>query len=156
MTQSKIKKRLLLLLPIIVFFLFSLHTTFAQGTLPCLSKSAKGPPAPGQVWCDDFGLGSAASGTGVIQSDIPIVIARVVQGVLGIVGVIFLILIIWGGVMWMTSGGNEQRVTTAKKILTTATIGLIIIVTGYSITYFIVQNLAGQAVNSIPGSGGGL
>ncbi|MBI4090882.1 MAG: hypothetical protein HY422_02560 [Candidatus Komeilibacteria bacterium] len=96
---------------------------------------------------DRFGLNEAVQGTGVIEGKdpIPLVVARAVQGVLSIVGVIFLILVIWGGAMWMTSGGNEKNISRAKQILTTATIGLVIIMTGYAITYFLIANLSGQA-----------
>ena len=72
----------------------------------------------------------------------------IILNVLGIVGVIFLILIIYGGITWMTSAGNEQRISLAKKVLTSSVIGLVIIMAGYSITYFIVQNLTTATQNT--------
>jgi hypothetical protein len=39
--------------------------------------------------------------------------------------------------MWMTSGGNEERVKKAKQILIAAIIGLVIILSAYAITNFI-------------------
>lgn len=88
---------------------------------------------------DPFGLNQATPSS--IRNDIPVTVARMIRGVLGIVGIIFIILVIYGGVTWMVSGGNDQRITTAKKILTTATIGLVIIATAYSVTYFIIESL---------------
>ena len=138
-TKKIVHSGLLLGILIIVFFIGT--AAFAQNT----------PPSN-----DPFGLNNAVNGTGVIQGSdpVPLVIARAIQGVLSIVGVLFLILIIWGGAMWMTSGGNEQNIARAKKILTTATIGLVIIMTGYSVTYFIVESLSGQTQQNLPGGGG--
>ncbi len=105
---------------------------------------------------DPFGLKGAASGTGVSTAELTgqgSIISVVIFNLLGIVGVIFLILMIWGGTMWMTSGGNEKRVGTAKSILTTAVIGLVIVLMAYSITYFIVQNLTAVQGPASAGSG---
>ena len=74
-------------------------------------------------------------------------IATLIQAFLGILGIIFLILIIYSGYNWMTAAGNEEKVTKAKQTLTRAVIGLIIIVCAYAITYFVFTNL--------PGGGGG-
>ncbi len=102
---------------------------------------------------DKFNLNAAASDTGVIKGDIAVVVANIFRGILGVVGVVFLILIIYGGMTWMTSGGNEQRIATAKKILTTATIGLIVVMTGYAVTYFIIQSLTVSTESNLPGTG---
>ena len=105
--------------------------------------------AQAQTSGDRFNLNAAASGTGVIQQagtdPVTIVVARLINGVLGIVGVIFLILVIRGGLMWMTSGGNEQKIEAAKGQLKTAVIGFVIIATAYSVTFFIVDNIGNQA-----------
>ncbi len=72
-------------------------------------------------------------------------LGEIVGAVIGIflsfLGIIFLILIIYGGFVWMTSGGNETKVLKAKKILTQAVIGLIIIVASYAITNFVLHAL---------------
>lgn len=60
----------------------------------------------------------------------------------GLLGVIFLILIIYAGLLWMTSSGVEAQVTKAKHILVNSTIGLVIIILSYAITTFIFAQLA--------------
>jgi hypothetical protein len=65
------------------------------------------------------------------------IMGAIIGTFLSLLGVIFLILIMYGGFTWMTSGGNEIKVLKAKKILTEAIIGLIIILSAYSITYFV-------------------
>ena len=74
------------------------------------------------------------------------IIGAIIGTFLSLLGVIFLILIIYGGFIWMTSGGNETKVLKAKKILTEAIVGLIIILSAYSITYFVFHAVQG-AIN---------
>jgi hypothetical protein len=71
------------------------------------------------------------------------VIATVIKAFLGLLGIIFVILIILGGYNWMTAGGNEEKVTKAKDTITRSIIGLIIVVSAYAITYFVFTNLGG-------------
>lgn len=91
-----------------------------------------------------------------IQPDIKITIARIVQAVLGFVGILFIILIILGGFQWMTSGGNEQKIDEAKKRIANATIGLTVIVVAYSIAFSITRWLtqATTTGSGIPGASG--
>lgn len=64
-----------------------------------------------------------------------------IQQMLGMVGVVLVILIIYGGLMWMTAGGNEEKVTKAKKLLTSAIIGIVIIFGAYAITEFVLKSV---------------
>lgn len=63
--------------------------------------------------------------------------AKIILVMLTIVGPLFLILIIYSGVVWMTSGGEVDKITKAKKTIIYAIIGLIIIFSAYSIAYFV-------------------
>ena len=69
------------------------------------------------------------------------IVATIIQIFLGFLGIIFVILIIYGGYLWMTSRGNEEQVKKAKDTLQKATIGLIIILAAYAITYFVFTEL---------------
>lgn len=64
-------------------------------------------------------------------------VGDIIGMVLSFVGVIFLIIIIYSGIMWMTAMGNDQRVEKAKTMVINATIGLIIVFSAYAITNFI-------------------
>lgn len=79
-------------------------------------------------------IGLPGSEENINPLDRVVILIRVV---LGSVAVIFLILILYGGFRWMMSGGNEENITKAKKILSAAAIGLVIIFLSYSITLFI-------------------
>lgn len=77
------------------------------------------------------------------NNDLVTIIAGIIATFLSLLGIIFLILVIYGGFLWMTSMGNEQKVLKAKKTLSNAVVGLIIIVSSYSIANFVLNALEG-------------
>ncbi len=85
---------------------------------------------------DDYGL--SETGANLPQStDLPSLIGKVLGSVLGFTGTIFFILVVYAGLMWMTAGGNEDRIKKARQILIAAIIGLVIVLSAYAITQFI-------------------
>lgn len=87
----------------------------------------------------------AASGLGT--TDLLTVIGRIIQVFLGSLGVIFLILVIYAGFLWMTSQGNEEKVEKAQAIIKSAVIGLAICLAAFSITTFIMNTLLNATGN---------
>ena len=87
----------------------------------------------------DFGLEEARSVARLPKNSAQVVAANIIQVVLGFVGIIFLMLIIYGGFQWMIGArsGDKRQVNQAQKTLTAATVGLLIIVTAYSVTYYV-------------------
>ena len=79
--------------------------------------------------------------TGSEETGIAEVIALIIKMFLSIVGVIFIVLIIYSGFRWMTSGGEEEAIRKAKKTIVAATIGLVIVILAYTLTYFIFEAL---------------
>ncbi|PIT88634.1 MAG: hypothetical protein COU29_02570 [Candidatus Magasanikbacteria bacterium CG10_big_fil_rev_8_21_14_0_10_36_32] len=61
-------------------------------------------------------------------------IGVIIRSVLSVLGVIFLVLTIYAGILWGTAAGNEDKVDKAKKILISAFIGLVIVGAAYGIT----------------------
>ena len=70
-----------------------------------------------------------------------ILVAQIIQVVLGLLGIIFIILVIYAGFMWMSSAGNEDKISKAKKTLVAAVIGLAIVLSAYLITAYIISQL---------------
>lgn len=68
-------------------------------------------------------------------------IGTLIQTLLGFLGVVFLILIIYAGLLWMTAAGNEDKVKKAQSILMSSVIGLIILLSAYAISYFVISNI---------------
>ena len=50
-------------------------------------------------------------------------IGTIINNVLGVIGSLALIMFIYGGFTWMTSAGNNDRVTKGKNIVIWATVG---------------------------------
>jgi len=124
---------------IILFFtLFLLPLSFVNAqasSSPSSLKDTVGGPAQTMLQStslSEFSLGS--------------VVAVVIQGALGLLGIIFLIIMVFAGYRWMTASGNEEAIKTSKQMITRAIIGLIIVLMAYAITYFIF--------NQLPFSGG--
>ncbi|OGY45743.1 MAG: hypothetical protein A2663_02875 [Candidatus Buchananbacteria bacterium RIFCSPHIGHO2_01_FULL_46_12] len=68
-------------------------------------------------------------------------IMQIITVLLGFLGIVAIIVILWGGFRWLTSGGNEEKVGEAKKILASGLVGLIIIFTAYAIANFVITQL---------------
>ncbi len=68
---------------------------------------------------------------------IPALIGKVIYAVMGLVGSISLAMFVYGGIVWLTSGGSPDKVKKGKDVLVWAVIGLAIIFSSYAITNFI-------------------
>ena len=69
------------------------------------------------------------------------VVATVIRTLLAFLGVIFVVLIIYSGFLWMTSAGSEEKIGKAKSIMTAAVIGLVIVLSAYAITIFVLTKI---------------
>lgn len=75
------------------------------------------------------------------ETDISVLIGRIVKTVLGLMGLVAVVLIIVGGFQWMTSGGSEEKIKKAKQMMGAALIGLVIVVLAYAIASFVIEQL---------------
>jgi hypothetical protein len=128
----KIKFRVYYALLIIIFIFFFSQSVFA-GDYDFIKQS---------------GLNATAEKTGhknlfLFNSpeNLPETVGMIIAVALLLLGIIFLILMIYGGYMWMTAGGDEQKVEKAKGLIRNAIIGLVIVLAAYAITAF-MENIA--------------
>ncbi|MFH0818518.1 MAG: pilin [Patescibacteria group bacterium] len=68
-------------------------------------------------------------------------VVSVINWILGLLALVAVIMILIGGFMWMTAGGNEEKVEKAKKLLIAAIIGLVIILAAWGISVYVITNL---------------
>lgn len=97
-------------------------------------------------------LKATAQGTGHAQLSIkaeslPTTIGNIIGIILSFLGVIFLILMIYGGFTWMTARGNEQQITKAKGIIFNAMIGLVVVLAAYAITAYFGSEIVDAIIN---------
>lgn len=75
------------------------------------------------------------------QIDIPVFIGKVISSALVVVGALTLLVLVYGGFLWLTSAGNEERVKKGSQTMLSAAIGLFIIFASYGILKLIITTL---------------
>lgn len=67
----------------------------------------------------------------------------IVNGILYFVGILSVIMLIWGGILYTTSSGDSNKVTTAKNTIMYAVIGLVVAIFAYAIVNFVLTTSRG-------------
>lgn len=80
---------------------------------------------------------------------LPQMVGTLINIVLGILGLLLLIYLIWAGFLWMTSSGDDG-VKKAKSMIQNAIVGLIIITASFAISNFVISRLAQLSTGSAP------
>ncbi|EKE07507.1 MAG: hypothetical protein ACD_18C00064G0006 [uncultured bacterium] len=118
------KKILLHILISVTMFSFFAVPVFAQGV-----KNANSQLQP------------IAQKAGITESNLGNIAGTVISAILSLVGVIFLVLMVYAGILWMTARGKDDQTERAKNIIIAALIGLFIVVSAYAITKFVTSKL---------------
>ena len=96
---------------------------------------------------ENLGKIGTETGLGEIQNEDNVEIytrlASYLHVLLGLVGIIAAIYIIFAGIRWIRAGGNEQTVTEAKDTIKSAVYGLIVVFGSYALVNFVVLKLIG-------------
>ena len=138
-------------------FFFSLQIVVAQ-TVDCSNPSAV-ISAFDRARCtlnkvgDKTGYGETVSA----KSDKVFIerFAGIVNVVLGLVGIIATLYVIYSGIQWMRAGGEEEIITKAKEGIKSAIIGLIIIFSAYVVVNFVVTYMIKAVTSGVGGGSGG-
>jgi len=141
------KKRLYALLSLIATLLAPL-TAFAFGSeAACDLSNYK---APGGLLADLTHKECTACGQCDI-ADFFIVGNTIVKLILGLSGSVMLLMVVYGGFLWLSSAGNSSQVDKGKKVVTGALIGLVIVFGAYTAVQFILGalGLGGTTVSEI-------
>jgi len=97
------------------------------------------------------GLDNTAGGLGLSNAGDPISItANIVKFILGFLGLVFILLLMYGGFIRMTAQGSPEKIKSSTGIITSAIIGVFIILASYIITVFVIDQIDQQV-----GGGGG-
>ena len=74
----------------------------------------------------------------VTENTLSQTVGLVIRIALSFMGTIFLGLMVYAGILWMTASGEEEPIKKAQKIIMASVIGLVIVVSAYSITNYLV------------------
>ncbi len=82
-------------------------------------------------------------------------IKNVVKFALGFLGIIAIVVIIYGGFLYLTAAGKEDKAGTGKKTITYAVIGLLIIMASFAIVNTVLQAPSGKEGDKLAGAAPG-
>jgi hypothetical protein len=87
-----------------------------------------------------IGLCKEGTEKGVCQdtADLRQILMRLLQIALGFTSLIALIIVIYGGFTWATAGGSPERVKKGRDILVWASVGLVVLVSAWSIISYVM------------------
>lgn len=83
----------------------------------------------------------AAGGSGASATNLPALIKSIINILLYIAGAVAVVMLILGGIRYITSNGKQDQVTAAKNTIMYAIIGLIVVILAYAIVQFVVDNV---------------
>lgn len=113
--------------------------TFVMLLLPAVANAQ---PTINEWGFNDFSNTNIALGS----RDLRQTIGGVVNIVLGFLGILTTLIILFGGFKWMTSYGNSDKVDEAKKMIGAGVIGLVIVLTAYAVSRYVLSELFNQTV----------
>lgn len=74
-------------------------------------------------------------------NDLPTLIGNGIAVLLSILGIIFVVLVVYAGFLYLTAAGDDSKVSKAKTLLAQSITGLIIIIASYAISAFVIDAL---------------
>ncbi len=116
----------------------------------CVAKSD--PAAHRNCWVPGGAAPAQSGGSRILSGselnplgtdDIRVIIGKVIRAVLGVVGSLALLMFIYGGGLWLTSGGESEKIKKGMDTVLWATIGLVVIFAAYALVNFVIKGLTG-------------
>lgn len=92
-------------------------------------------------WYHDLCDGDGNVAINDLNTDIWHIVLNVLSIAILLAGYIAIALVIWGGVKYMTAGGESSKVASAKTTIINAAIGLLIALSANAIVTFVAGNL---------------
>lgn len=110
------------------FFVFNVFSVFALSNSNLKSQTDAFRKSSGYEEVNDSG-------------NVYLIVAQIINVILGFLGIIFLCLILYAGFKWMMARGDSKETGAALDTIKNATIGLIIVISAYAISNFIITKV---------------
>ena len=133
--MTTFKKRVAkIFLPLIVLSMLIIPAMIPQAT-------ATTNLTAGDLWGNTAIQANVQSVTGLGNADPRAIAASVIKVLLGFLGIIAVMIILYAGFLWMTAAGNDDKISTAKSMMSAGIIGLIIVLAAFGIATFVMNAL---------------
>lgn len=134
-------KKLILAVPLFIFLI-----CFGLGIVDLALNGEPAHAGTGPIRVEETGLEETATTSGLPRPELTTLIGNIIRAAFSVVGVVFFVILLYGGFLWMTASGNEDRIKKAKSLMTNSIIGLLIIIAAYAISEFVIRLLLGGEV----------
>ena len=98
---------------------------------------------PNTITTSDLLDNDFKASTGLGDANIKTTIGNIINVALGFLGIVAVVIILYGGVIWMTASGSQDKIKKAQGIIVAGAIGLAIILSAYAITQFVISEFIG-------------
>lgn len=90
------------------------------------------------------GLGQTGQAAGFGSSPLPYTtfIANGINAILGLAGIFFVCALVYAGIQYITSGGDQDKIKGAKGLISSSVIGIVIVASAFAITTFVIDQIA--------------
>ena len=88
------------------------------------------------VLAQGWTTGPVPSGLPTVELDV--VLTNIIVGILGFIGILGILYLVYGGIRYVTSAGNDSDMEEAKKIIMYAILGLFLTASAYAIVKTVI------------------
>lgn len=128
-------------------FIGEIHDTGADASSCQIYCQREGFPSAASWGTQTFPCAAVMSDTGSVEWNSPLgsrvtpsqIIGKVIKTVLGVIGAIALLMFVYGGLAWMTSGGSPEKIKKAQATLIWAVLGMVVIFASYAAVDFVLK-----------------
>ncbi|MBD3359411.1 MAG: hypothetical protein GF365_01750 [Candidatus Buchananbacteria bacterium] len=114
-------------------------------TMTCCERALSTSPSPSPSPGSGGGTSVSFGGLSPVGQDtsIPQIIGSVVKAVLSVVGALALFMVVYGGIILLSSAGKQDQIKKGKDVLIWATIGVAVVLGSYVLVDFIITGIEG-------------
>jgi hypothetical protein len=76
-------------------------------------------------------------------TDVNAIIGNIIKAATGVMGALVLLMIVWGGVTWLTAAGNPEKIKSGSNTIMWAILGAVVVLGSYLLLTAVLKALAG-------------
>jgi len=92
------------------------------------------------------GLGDTATAANFADTDLPTAMGKILSTIVVFSGIILLIVTVYGGILWMTAGGDPEQVSKSKRTIINGVIGMIMCMLAFYFSAYVVEKIGSASI----------